>query len=86
MIAEICKWGRRLPADALVARERLLSQGAGALSDAEPLAVLKRGRRDDFGTAPEAPVAEFLTQFRDWCFSGEPAQLAYQIPTLPLAS
>jgi len=27
-----------------------------------------------------------VTQFRDWCFSGEPAQLAYQAPAFPLAS
>ncbi len=45
-----------------------------------------RGRRDDFGTAPPEPVASFVTQFRDWCFSGELTQLAYQIPTLPLAT
>lgn len=43
-----------------------------------------RGRRDDFGTAPPEPVASFVTQFRDWCFSSELAQMAYQIPVLPL--
>jgi hypothetical protein len=32
----------------------------------------------------QEPVAEFLTQFRAWCFSGELTQLAYQIPTIPL--
>ena len=45
-----------------------------------------RGRRDDFGTAPLDPVATFVAQFRDWCFSGEVAQLAYQIPALPTAA
>ncbi len=33
----------------------------------------------------QEPVAEFLTQFRDWCFSGELAQLACQAPTLSAA-
>jgi len=45
-----------------------------------------RGRRDDFGTAPPEPLASFVTQFRDWCFSGEPSQLAYQIPAFPLSA
>ncbi len=40
---------------------------------------------NDFGTAPDGAVAVFLTQFRDWCFSGELAQLACQAPTLSAA-
>lgn len=51
-----------------------------------PISRFSRGRRDDFGTSPDGPIAEFLTQFQAWCFSGEPAQLAYQIPALPLSA
>ncbi len=54
---------------------------------------LIRGRRDDFGTGQPgrgeasssqshdvpAPVVDFVSQFRGWCFSGELTQLAYQI-------
>ncbi len=42
----------------------------------------QREQRDDFGAELPAPITNFLTQFRDWCFSGELTQLTYEIPPL----
>jgi len=67
-------------------RERLLSQGAGALSDAELLAVILRNGADGttFELPPREAVAKFLADFRSWCLTDEATKLARQVPAAAL--